>query len=210
MKWLWVIGVLGCCGNAGAASLGVVGSVFPVEEESFLMLIESRLKTMSETGELHRLEASWVNEAEAYSKRPTPIGLTRADAHHIHRHVPAVVLQQDIKNEKGEVIFHQGTKVNALKALATYEPHWLFFNADDKAQVLWAHQQLKKLGDARIILVGGDVSGMEALFNQPIYFDQAGRITRQLGINAVPALVSRDKNALLIREVAITEDGYAR
>ena len=210
MKWLWVIGILGCCGHAGATSLGVVGSVFPIEEESFLMLIESRLKTMDDTGELSRLEAGWVNDAENYTKRPTPVGLKRAEKHHIHRHVPAVVLQQDIKNEKGDVLFHQGTKVNALKALETYQPHWLFFNADDKAQVLWAQQQLKKLGDARIILVGGDVSGMEALFNQPIYFDQAGRITRQLGINEVPALVSRDKNALLIREVAITEDGYAR
>ena len=42
------------------------------------------------------------------------------------------------------------------------------------------------------------------------FLSQSGRITHQLGINAVPALVSRDKNALLIREVAITVDGYAR
>lgn len=173
------------------------------------MLIESRMKTMDESGELKRMQMIWKEEVEAYAKRPTPVGLKRALKHHLHWYKPAIVLQQDIRNEKGRVLFHQGTQINALNALKHYEPHWLLFDADDKAQVAWAKQTLQQIGDARIILVGGEVAQMEALFNQPIYFDQTGRISHQLNISSVPALVTRDKQALLIHEMLISEDGNA-
>ncbi len=190
-------------------NLGVFGEVFPVREENFLMFIESRIKTMDETGELNHLQAHWVEDIESYTTRPTPVGLRRATKSHVHRYVPALVLQSDVKNEKGEILFHQGTTVNALQALSNYEPHWLFFDADDEEQVTWAKQVLKNLKDVRMILVGGDVGRMERLFNRPIYFDQMGRITHQLGIHRVPAWVVRDKDALIVREVVIGEERHA-
>ena len=201
--------IFGVATAALSQNLGVIGEVFPVFETSFLMLIESRMKAMDESGELNRIQMIWKEEVDAYAKRPTPVGLKRALKHDMHRHVPAIVLKQDIRDERGDILFHQGTKLNALNALKNYEPHWLLFDADDKAQVAWVQQTLKKIGDARIILVGGDVSRMEAIFSQPIYFDQQGRICHQLGIKATPAIVTRENQALLIQEIAISEDGHA-
>jgi conjugal transfer pilus assembly protein TraW len=209
MKFILSLALLSVATVALSQDLGVIGEVFPVKEVSFLMLIESRMKAMDESGELNRMQAIWQEEVDAYVRRPTSVGLKRAITHRIHRYKPAIVLQQDIRNEKGEILFHQGTKLNALDALKNYEPHWLFFDADDKAQVAWVIHTLKKVGDARIILVGGDVSRMEALLNQPIYFDQGGKISHQLGIKAVPSMVTRENLSLLIQEIAISEDGHA-
>ncbi len=194
---------------AMSQDLGVIGEVFPITEESFLMLIESRMKVMDELGELNQMHRIWQEEVDAYAKRPTPVGLKRALKHRVHRYKPVIVLSQDILDEKGDILFHQGTKLNALDALKNYEPHWVLFDADDKAQVAWAKQTLKQVGDARIILVGGNVSRMEALLNQPIYFDQGGKISHQLGIKAVPSMVTRENLSLLIQEIAISEDGHA-
>lgn len=209
MKYLFGILTLFVAKVALSQNLGVIGEVFPVREENFLMFIESRIKTMDETGELNQLQANWVGEIESYAIRPKPVGLRRAVKPHVHRYVPTLILQDDIKNERGEVLFHQGTKMNALQALSRYEPHWLFFDADDKEQVAWAKQTLKNIKNVRMILVAGDVNQMETLFDHPMYFDQLGRITHQLGIHRVPALVSRDKDSLVIREIVISEAGHA-
>lgn len=206
--WIGAV-MLGYAAVSLSQDLGVIGEVFPIKEESFLILIESRMKVMDESGELKRMEMDWKKETEAYAKRPTPVGLKRALKSHVHRYIPAVVLQQDIRDEKGAILFHQGLRLNALEALKNYEPHWLFFDADDKAQIAWAKQTLKQFKDARIILVGGDVGRMEAFFNQPIYFDQQGRISHQLGIKSIPALVTREHQALLIQEIEISGDGHA-
>lgn len=209
MKFVLSLALLGVATVALSQDLGVIGEVFPMVEPSFLMLIESRMKMMSESGELKRMQMIWQEEVDAYAKRPTSLALPRALKHRVHRYKPAIVLKQDILDEKGDVLFHQGSKFNALDALKNYEPHWILFDADDKAQVTWVTQTLKQVGDARIILVGGDVSRMEALFNQPIYFDQSGKICHQLGIKAVPSMVTRESLSLLIQEVAISEDGHA-
>ncbi len=209
MKVLFGMLMLFVAKVALSQNLGVIGEVFPVREENFLMFIESRLKTMEETGEIKQLQAHWMEEMTSYATKPKPVGLRRATKSHVHRYVPTLVLQDDVKDEKGDILFSRGTKVNALQALSEYEPHWMFFDADDEEQVAWAKRAIQHLKDVRVILVGGEVSRMERLFEQPIYFDQMGRITRQLGIHRVPAMVSRDKDSLLIREIVIEDSWHA-
>jgi conjugal transfer pilus assembly protein TraW len=91
-----------------------------------------------------------------------------------------------------------------------YQPHWVFLNADEPAQLRWVVTALQDTPTSKVILTGGSVSEAEHLLNRDIFFDQGGRITHQLGINHVPARVSRDRYDLLIEELAITEDGHAR
>lgn len=193
-----------------AKSLGVVGETFPVAEQSFLTFIESRLHQMNQTGEMHAIEEQMVADASAHANRPTPVGLFRTEAPHTHTYTPRVVLSDDIRDHLNRVLIHRGASVNALEQLPHYQPHWAFFNADDVAQVRWVKHVLKDRPDTKVILTGGVIGLMERALDTEIFFDQSGRISHQLGINHVPAQVSREGLSLRIDEIAIGEDGYAR
>ena len=193
-----------------AASLGVVGETFPVAEMSFLLFIESRLQALTESGEMDAIKARMVADVSQHANRPAPVGLARTNTTLSHRYTPRVVLSHDITDMQGKLLLARGTSVNALDTLPSYQPHWVFFNADDVAQVAWAKRVLHEHPEAKVILTGGEVGRMEHVLDMEIFFDQAGRISHQLDIAHVPAKVTRAGNALLIEEIAIREDGYAR
>ena len=172
-----------------------------------MKLIESRLNALVKSGEMAAIEKRWVSRVSDHANRPTPVGLKRATKNNTYRYTPVIMLSQDILDTDGHVLWAKGTRVNALERMSTYQPHWLLLDADDLAQVRWAKRMLRRHVDAKVILTGGEVGKIEQELNHPIYFDQAGRISHQLGIRRVPALVSREGNALRIMEVVISEDG---
>ena len=195
---------------AFSLSLGVEGEVFPVEEPSFLTLIEQRLHTLSESGEGDRLNARWQEEVRLHANRPTPLSLPTARITRDHYYYPETHVDFDIKDAQGRVIYPKGTRVNALNQLPTYKPCWLLFNADEKAELKWALKALKQCPHPKMILTGGAIQEAELFLKVPIYFDQGGKITHQLNLKATPALVTREGLALKVREVAIKENGDVR
>ena len=196
-------------GSAQAKSFGVVGEVFPVAEKSFLQLIQERLAVLKEQGALDTMNQRWVKTVANHVNRPTALNLSRTERALNHTYLPELTLSQDITNEKGQVLYSKGTHVNALQHMPSYTPCWLFFNADDEAQLNWAAQQKTKCPNPKLILTGGAINAAEKKLNAVIYFDQAGNITRKLHIAHVPAKVTRFQNSLLIQEHAIKENGDA-
>lgn len=188
--------------TAYAASLGSLGEVFMIEEESLMTVIESKIRQ----GELEVIQAEWVKKVEQEINHPKSLQLKRARQSTHHHYRPSVVLQQEVRDAEGHLLFPKGFKVNALDAMPAYTPHWLFINADDEAQLRWVKYQLIQLPHAKVILTGGVISNTAHQLQRPVYFDQGGRITQKLGITSVPARVSRDKNRLLVEEIAIRED----
>lgn len=209
--WAFCVSVL--CLSVGvvqAKTVAVVGETFPVAEQSFLAFIESRLHQLEQTGTIGAIEKQMVEDASRHANRPTPVGMSRTDVFHTHIYTPRVVLSDDIRDQLGRVLIPRGTSVNALEHLPHYQPHWVFFNADDAAQVRWVRLVLKEKPDSKVILTGGAIGPMEQALNTEIFFDQGGRISHQLGIKHVPAQVTRFGMSLRIEELAIGEDGYAR
>ncbi|KTD47796.1 type-F conjugative transfer system protein TraW [Legionella quateirensis] len=190
-----------------ARSFGVVGETFLIAEESFLKLIEDRLAVLSSNGELNTLNQQWLKTVANHADRPTPLELPRALRTRLHHYKPEVVLSQAITDINGRILYPIGTRVNALKNLHSYLPCWLFFNADDEAQLHWVQKEMSKCPNPKMILTGGAVSKAERILQNIIYFDQAGRISRKLQISSVPARVQREGIQLRIDELAIKENG---
>lgn len=188
-----------------AQSFGVVGEVFPVKEKSFLELIEERLKVLAANGELEAINQRWLNQVANHTNRPAPLGLERANSSTTHNYLPEITLSQDIKDSKGRVLFSEGTKVNALKQMPSYQLCWFFLNAEDEAQLRWAEKQTCQ--NPKWVLTGGAINLAEKRLQAVVYFDQSGRITKKLNIQHVPAKVSRIGNYLVILEQAIKENG---
>lgn len=193
--------------NAHAKSFGVVGEVFPVREKSFLELIEERLRTLNASGELEALKQKWIHAAEQHANRPTALDLERTQQTLKHYYRPEITLSKDIIDSKGNVLYLKGTHINALEHMPTYKPCWLFFNADDEAQIRWVVLQKNQCPNPKLILTGGAIHSTEKRLKAVIYFDQKGRITQKLNIKHVPTRVTREENQLLIVETAIKENG---
>lgn len=195
------------CGDVLAQSFGVVGEVFPVAEKSFLVLIEERLRVLVASGELETLNQRWVNTVAKHVNRPAALGLERTNHTNRHDYVPEITLSQDMADGSGRVLYPKGTHVNALERMPTYKPCWLFFNADDAAQIHWAKKQSHGCVNPKFILTGGAINRTEQRLQSVIYFDQAGKITTKLHIAHVPAKIVREGNKLVIVELAIKENG---
>lgn len=202
-----LIGLLVVCCPIYAKSFGVVGFVFPVAERSFLTLIEERLEVLRESGELEAENQRWLKQIAAFADRSTHLGLLRAKQKVIHYFVPEIRLTNLITDSRGQVLFPAGIKVNALQAIPSYQPCWLFFNADDKAQILWAKSEASQCLKPKFILTGGSVRVAEKALNAVIYFDQQGRLTQKLNIGHVPTKVVREGDRLRIVELVIKENG---
>lgn len=208
MNVFWgLILLMSFIGQAHAKSFGVVGEVFPIAEKSFLQLIQERLAVLKENGALDTMNQRWVKTVANHANRPTALNLARIERSLQHEYVPEITLSQDITNEKGRILYSKGTHVNALQQTPSYTPCWLFFNADDEAQLNWAAYQKAHCKNPKLILTGGAINTAEKKLNAVIYFDQAGNITRTLHIAHVPAKVTRFQNSLLIQEQAIKENG---
>ncbi len=194
-------------GQIHAKSFGVIGEVFPVAEKSFLKIIEERLTALNDSGALEAMNQRWIQTAAEHANRPSALNLPRTNHSITHHYVPEITLSQDIRDERGRVLYVRGTHVNALSQLPSYQPCWLFFNADDEAQINWAQLQKTSCPNPKLILTGGAINAAEKKLHSVIYFDQAGKITRQLRITHVPAIVTRKGNRLVIVEHAIKENG---
>ncbi|HAT3877911.1 TPA: type-F conjugative transfer system protein TraW [Legionella pneumophila] len=190
-----------------AKSFGVVGEVFPVAEKSFLKLIEERITALDASGELKALNERWLQTVALHANRPTALKLSRTQHSTKHHYMPEITLSQDISDEHGRVLYTKGIHVNALQHMPSYTPCWLFFNADDEAQLNWAEHQKTGCPNPKLILTGGAINKAEEKLNSVVYFDQAGRITNKLHIAHVPARVTREQNHLVICEQAIKENG---
>jgi conjugal transfer pilus assembly protein TraW len=209
MNFAWIgLILLIMCESIFAKSLGLVGAVFPVAEKSFLTLIEERLHILESNGTFEELNRRWIQTVAEHANRPPALGLRRALQTKNHHYFPEITLSEDILDNKGNVLYHKGTHVNALTHLSWYQPCWLFFNAEDEAQLRWAEQQKKLCSNPKFILTGGEIRSTEIRLQEPIYFDQAGRITLKLKISSVPARVTRGKDHLRIVESVIKENGH--
>ena len=119
-----------------------------------------------------------------------------------------MMLSEDIKDANDHTILPKGLVVNALDRLPDYFPTWVFIDFDDTAQRLYAKHLLQEFPTATWILTGGSIVDAGQFLNQTIYFDQGARITQQLQVGHVPAVVTRENNVLKIKEILIGEDGH--
>lgn len=190
-----------------AKSLGIVGSIFPVEEENMLQWMKRQLQTTYTESKALILQKQLIQHVNDYANHPSELALYRTTQSIHHQYIPDITLVHPLVDANGKSLYPAGTHLNALQQLPSYYPCWLFFNANDTAQINWAKKILKTCSNPKLILTGGNLKKTKKQLNLAIYFDQYGRITQKLGITHVPALVMRKHNTLDIHEMAITDNG---
>lgn len=204
MKALALLWVAACCGAVHAEDLGTLGPTYAIAEPHLLEDIARRLQAKKASGEWDRLVSQQRDRAMSAVRQPMAVaGLSPTQAPRTFYFDPSVVLDRNVLDAQGRLLFAAGTRKNPLDVVSLSSP-LLFFDGRDPRQRDQARQLIAHRGGPLTpVLVGGSYLELMQAWQQPVYFDQAGRLTGRLGITHVPALVSQEGRRLRIDELEI-------
>lgn len=135
-----------------AKDYGLAGQTFPVIEPDLLATIEARLKRAEASGEMARINAQFAKRAAAKVRRPDPVaGITTTERARTWDYDPSVTLEQDIRDQQGQLIAAAGQRINPLD-FVTIRQDLVFIDGDNIAQLDWATARYSD-SQAKIILV---------------------------------------------------------
>ena len=188
-----------------AKDFGVHGTISEIAEEDPIVLIQKKLKTLDENGELETHKQGLQKKAKTSVERPKPVaGLSRGTKGRIFYFDPSYIVPQDLKDHLGRVFAKKGSRINPLETIS-WNQTLLFFDGDDVEQKVWVEAQLRA-APIKLILIKGEPLVLSEEWKQPVFFDQGGILTKKLGIKHVPARVTQDGLRLKIEEVKVEED----
>ena len=188
--------------SACAEDLGVIGPVYAIVEKDLLAFIEGRLRAKEASGELAAIRREATDAARNSVEHPKPVAsVGKATRLRTYYFDPSVVVPAAITDDTGKVLIAAGTTVNPLDMVSLSKPLY-FFDARDPRQVREARAVIDAhRGQVKLILTGGSYMDLMRRWKLRVYYDQQGALVRQLGILAVPALVSREGKRLRIDEL---------
>jgi conjugal transfer pilus assembly protein TraW len=173
-----------------AKDFGTRGTISSIEEHDPIVLIQSKLKNMEERGELERHNLELQKKTRAAIERPKPVeGIRHAREGRVFYYDPTYVVKEDLQDHQGRIFYKKGTRINPLETVSLSQG-LLFFDGDDEDQVAFAKEKLNQ-GPIKLILTKGAPLALSEEWKAPVYFDQSGLLTKQLGIHHVPALVTQ-------------------
>ncbi|MFC1659312.1 type-F conjugative transfer system protein TraW [Pseudomonadota bacterium] len=196
-----------------SADLGTHGTTYEIQEQDLIEYIKSKLKVMGASGELQRKQQEIKKQTIERAKRPKPVeGITNATEYKEYTYDPTFILDKDIKDSTGKILFTKGTKVNPLDTLP-FTKTLIFLDGDNKKQVEWALEQYqlsqndsKQIDRIKLILINGSPIELMEKHKIRFYFDQSGYLIKKLNIKHVPAILQQKGRELLIKEIPMKED----
>lgn len=197
---------VGATASTQARDFGTQAHTFPVIEPDLLATIEARLARLQSSGQIDALNQQFARRVEQSVRRPKPVaGITPATRERSWQFDPAMVVERDIRDQKGNLIAAAGQRVNALD-FVTVRQALVFVDGDDARQMAWATGRWNAT-DAKIILVAG--SPIDEMTNRKrrFYFDQNGVLTERFGIRHTPAVVSQQGKVMQVREHVLARQG---
>lgn len=185
---------------------GVMGQTWGIVEPDLLATIDRRLKTMQADGSIERMQAALRVKAQERVRNPLPVaGIGAVREARSWTFDPSIVLDQDVRDQKGRLVAQAGQRVNPLSFVAM-KTDLVFIDGRDDAQVDWAMKRWSAQ-NAKIIFVAGSPFDRMGEKKRRFFFDQQGKLTSHFGIAHVPAVVAPQGEVLRISEIEMPGAG---
>ena len=197
---------VGATASTQARDYGTQAQAFPIIEPDLLATIEARLARLQSSGQIDALNQQFARRVEQSVRRPKPVaGITPAIRERSWQFDPAMVVERDIRDQKGNLIAAAGQRVNPLD-FVTVRQALVFVDGANARQMASATGRWNAT-DAKIILVAG--SPIDEMTNRKrrFYFDQNGVLTERFGIRHTPAVVSQQGKVMQVREHVLARQG---
>lgn len=191
--------------EALARDHGVMGQTWGIAEPDLLSTIDAKLKAMQANGSVARMQAALAAKAEERVRNPLPVpGIGAVREARSWTFDPSIVLERDIRDQKGRLVAQAGQRVNPL-SFVSMKTDLVFIDGRDDAQVEWATKRWSAAA-AKIIFVAGSPYERMGEKKRRFFFDQQGKLTEHFGIAHVPAIVAPAGEALKVSEIELPGD----
>lgn len=229
-KILLLVGLFfyGNINNAIAKDFGKQAATFKIKEEGFVSMMQRKLQQLNLGDHQQKMQ----DLARKKVEEPAAItGISKATKTISYSFDPSYVLDQDVVLPCGKLLYARGTKVNPLDYMS-WDGKLVFIDGQDASQIAWVKdnyleeilsnsraavednlselnkEHAKNAGNAsnsgtKIVLTGGRPLELEREIGSPIYFDQAGELTKKFNISHVPAIVQQEDKYLKVTEMNI-------
>lgn len=176
-----------------------MGESYPIIETDLLLAIEQRLRHMEANGQFAALNEQMKTKAIARVKRPQPVaGLSSAISKRSWLHDPSVVVENDIKDTKGNLIALAGQRVNPM-LFVRLSQDLVFVDGENRSEIEWATRNYSNLKSKIIFVSGSPFEEMKG-YQRRFFFDQGGQLVEKFGIRHTPASVTTEGELLRITE----------
>ena len=185
-----------------ASDLGVVGPTYEISERDLIEVMKDKFRRMERTGELVKVQENYKKQVLDAVEKPKPVpGIKNTETAQTYFVDPTWTLDRNVVDEKGNLLFPSGTKVNPLD-YAPLTQQLLFFDQRERSQVAFAKRFIEQ-STARVkpILVGGEPLKLMRQWKREVYYDQGGVLSRKFLLKHSPAIVSQDGKRLRIDEI---------
>lgn len=187
---------------AWADDLGVVGPTYEILERDLIEVMKDRFRRMEKNGDLAKLQENYKKQVVEAVEKPKPVpGISATETARTFYVDPTWILDRNVVDEQGNLLFPAGTKVNPLD-YAPLTQSLLFFDQRERAQVSFAKRFIEQ-SKARVkpILVGGEPLKLMRQWKREVFYDQGGVLSRKFLLKQSPAIVSQEGKRLRIDEI---------
>ncbi|HQS84688.1 MAG: type-F conjugative transfer system protein TraW [Alphaproteobacteria bacterium 16-39-46] len=185
-----------------ARDFGTRGHLYQITEPDLLKHMMQKLVKIKENGKLQHYNQLLQDKAQKSVHRPFPVsGITHTQRQKEFFYDPSFRVPFELKDHKGRIFQKKGTHINPLTYQALNQS-LIFIDGNDEAQIVWADKVYRENRQkAKVILTAGEPFKLMESWDRPVYFDQAGQLTKKLGIKHAPAIVKQEGLRLKITEV---------
>jgi len=203
MKKLILILIFGSS-SVAANHLGTFGETFGIIEQDLLEAIQTKFKTLEDSGEIKRHQLNIQQKIIKKIKRPNPVAnVVKTTVPRVFLYNPSIRVPRDLTDHNGQVFAKKGTIINPLTIHSLTKP-MVLIDGDDELQVDWAIKQ--NSSNTKIILTSGAPFKLSEQHERTFYFDQNGILVKKFGIKQIPARVSQKEQMLQIEEILLTHE----
>ncbi|WP_339145172.1 hypothetical protein [Pseudoalteromonas galatheae] len=180
---------LGFCATSYASQqTSKIGAVYSIAETDALEAIKARAETINWNDALRNRTNSWMQLQQ------TP--LPRVEKDNIRFHKPTHILEKQITDANGVVIYPSGFEFNPLNHMRL--PYRIVVVS--MPQLKWLKKVLRKTD--RVLLTSGDVFKARDYLGHTVFLlDQ--RTKERLNVLKVPSLIVQKSNLLEISEIKL-------
>ena len=188
--------------NCFSKDLGVIGTIYEINETNLIDYIKSKAQEKINNGDLSLLSDKMKSNSLSYAKRPEGILLPRAVLHKAVEIIPSYILKKDIVDSNGNVLYKKGIKINPLK-IKPLTKVLCFIDGDDKDQVKWMKKYCSSNPKNKMILVNGSYLDVSKEIGKKVYFDQKSFLVNKLEIQALPTILRQVGEKLYVEQIPI-------
>ncbi len=187
-----------------AEDLGTIGPTYEITERDLIEVIKDKFRRMEMTGELARMQDDYKRQVVDAIEHPKPVpGIAAAQTARTYYLDPTWTVDRSVVDEKGNVLFPAGTRVNPFD-FDRLSTTLLFFDARDKKQVAFAKRFMaeSKLPVKPILIAGAPLKLMRE-WKREVFYDQGGALSKRFSIAQSPAVVTQEGKRLRVDEVRL-------